>query len=113
MRGGHLAILRSGFGATKESEVAVGDIVPVSGTQFEETLASASPDLLRAMIHLDAARDDILRSPRSLARSGARSGPTTAGTAEQGDPAPHRRRGHLPRPRRHHPPGRRGAGCDE
>jgi putative transposase len=50
MRGGHLAILRSGFGATKESKVAAGDIVPVSGAQFEETLASASPDLLRAMI---------------------------------------------------------------
>jgi hypothetical protein len=40
MRGGHLAILRSGFGATKESEVAAGDIVPVPGAQFEETLAS-------------------------------------------------------------------------
>jgi putative transposase len=50
MRGGHLAILRSGFGATKESEVAVGDIVPVPGAQFEETLTAASPDLLREMI---------------------------------------------------------------
>src|SRR5690348_17875025 len=50
MRGGHLAILRSGFGATKESEVAAGDIVPVSGESFEQTLASASPDLLREMI---------------------------------------------------------------
>jgi transposase-like protein len=50
MRGGHLAILRSGFGATKESEVAVGDIVPVSGESFEQTLASASPDMLREMI---------------------------------------------------------------
>src|ERR1039457_6148973 len=50
MRGGHLAILRRGFGATKESEVAVSDIVPVSGAQFEETLASARPDVLREMI---------------------------------------------------------------
>src|ERR1700745_1563516 len=56
MRGGHLAILRSGFGATKESEVAAGDIVPVPGAQFEETLASASPDLLRAMIREFAQR---------------------------------------------------------
>src|SRR5512142_679868 len=56
MRGGHLAILRSGFGATKESEVAAGDIVPVPGTQFEETLASASPDVLRAMIREFAQR---------------------------------------------------------
>jgi putative transposase len=30
--------------------VAVGDIVPVPGAQFEETLASASPDVLREMI---------------------------------------------------------------
>jgi transposase-like protein len=56
MRGGHLAILRSGFDATKESEVAAGDIVPVPGAQFEETLASASPDVLRAMIREFAQR---------------------------------------------------------
>jgi putative transposase len=30
--------------------VAVGDIVPVPGAPFEETLASASPDLLREMV---------------------------------------------------------------
>ena len=30
--------------------MAAGDIVPVPGAQFEETLASASPDLLREMI---------------------------------------------------------------
>ena len=30
--------------------MAVGDIVPVPGAQFEETLTSASPDLLREMI---------------------------------------------------------------
>jgi putative transposase len=40
----------------KESEVAVGDIVPVSGAQFEETLASASPDVLREMIREFAQR---------------------------------------------------------
>jgi putative transposase len=50
MRGGHLAILRNGLVETKENEVAAGDIVPVPGAQFEETLASASPDLLREMI---------------------------------------------------------------
>jgi hypothetical protein len=43
-------ILRSAKFETKESEVAVGDIVPVPGVPFEETLASASPDLLREMI---------------------------------------------------------------
>ena len=36
-----------------------------------------------------------------------------AGAAEQGGPPPHRRGRHLPRPRRHHPPGRRGAGRAE
>jgi putative transposase len=36
--------------------VAVGDIVPVPGAQFEETLASASPDLLREMIREFAQR---------------------------------------------------------
>jgi putative transposase len=43
-------ILRSAHYETKENEVAVGDIVPVPGVQFEDTLASASPDLLREMI---------------------------------------------------------------
>jgi hypothetical protein len=56
MRGGHLAILRDAKSETKESEVAVSDIVPVPGAQFEETLASASPDLLRAMIREFAQR---------------------------------------------------------
>ena len=36
--------------------MAAGDIVPVPGAQFEETLASASPDLLRAMIREFARR---------------------------------------------------------
>jgi putative transposase len=35
---------------TKESEVAVVDIVPVPGESFEQTLTAASPDLLREMI---------------------------------------------------------------
>ena len=43
-------ILRSAHYETKENEVAVGDIVPVPGVPFEETLASASPDFLREMI---------------------------------------------------------------
>jgi transposase-like protein len=43
-------ILRSAHYETKENKVAAGDIVPVPGASFEETLASASPDLLREMI---------------------------------------------------------------
>jgi putative transposase len=35
---------------TKESEVAVVDIVPVPGESFEQTMMSASPDVLREMI---------------------------------------------------------------
>ena len=56
MRGGHLAILRDAKYETKESEVAAGDIVPVPGAQFEETLAAASPDVLRAMVREFAQR---------------------------------------------------------
>jgi putative transposase len=36
--------------STKESGVAAGDIVPVPGGSFEQTLASAGPDMLREMI---------------------------------------------------------------
>src|SRR5450631_2747557 len=36
--------------------MAVGDIVPVPGTRFEDTLESASPDLLREMIRAFAQR---------------------------------------------------------
>ena len=36
--------------------MAVGDIVPVGGAQFEETLASAGPDVLREMIREFAQR---------------------------------------------------------
>ena len=36
--------------------MAVGDIVPVPGARFEDTLESASPDLLREMIRAFAQR---------------------------------------------------------
>jgi len=36
--------------------VAAGDIVPVPGARFEETLASASPEMLRGMIREFAQR---------------------------------------------------------
>jgi putative transposase len=35
---------------TEESEVAAGDIVPVPGESFEQTMMSASPDMLREMV---------------------------------------------------------------
>jgi transposase-like protein len=43
-------ILRSAHYETKENEMAARDIVPVPGARFEDTLASASPDVLREMI---------------------------------------------------------------
>ena len=36
--------------------MAAGDIVPVTGAQFEQTLASASPDMLREMVREFAQR---------------------------------------------------------
>jgi transposase-like protein len=43
-------ILQGVESEAKENEVAARDIVPVPGAQFEETLASACPDVLREMI---------------------------------------------------------------
>ncbi|WP_285620592.1 hypothetical protein [Actinoallomurus iriomotensis] len=42
-RDGHSAILLDANRQSKESEVAAGDIAPVTGERFEQTLASASP----------------------------------------------------------------------
>jgi hypothetical protein len=39
--------------------VAASDIVPVTGEWFEETLAEASPDMLRTMVRSDTARDGM------------------------------------------------------
>jgi len=66
-----------------------------------------------AAAHLDDARDEILAFtafPRGVAADLEQQ---PAGAAEQGGQAPHRRGRHLPRPRCHHPPGRRGAGRAE
>jgi transposase-like protein len=43
-------ILRSALSETKENKVAARDIVPVVSDRFEQTLESASPDVLREMI---------------------------------------------------------------
>jgi len=43
-------ILRSAQYETKENKVAARDIVPVVSDRFEQTLESASPDVLREMI---------------------------------------------------------------
>ena len=67
--------------------MAAGDIVPVSGAQFEETLASASPDVLREMIREFAQRmmdaDVEVRVQR-----GVRGGHAGPGELPQRVPAP-------------------------
>ena len=77
-------------------------------------VAALEARLPAAAAHLDEARDDILAFtafPREVRRQTWSNNPP--GAAEQGDPPADRRGGHLPRPRRHHPPGRRGAGRAE
>ena len=53
--------------------MAAGDVVPVPGDSFEQTLASASPDLLRAMVREFAQRmmdtDDEIRVTRYRLRA--------------------------------------------
>ena len=81
--------------------MAVSDIVPVPGARFEETLASASPDLLREMIKgfaqrmMDAdietrcnARDGEATLDRANSRNGyrRRDSDTRAGTVEPAIP---------------------------
>ena len=67
--------------------MAAGDIVPVPGAQFEETLASASPDVLREMIREFAQRmmdaDVEVRVQR-----GVRGGHAGPGELPQRVPAP-------------------------
>ena len=82
--------------------------------QHAQVVAALEAKLPQAAAHLDEARDDILAFtafPREVWRQIWSNNP--AGAAEQGGPQPHRRGRHLPRPRRHHPPGRRGAGRAE
>ena len=82
--------------------------------QHAQVVAALEAKLPAAAAHLDEARDDILAFtafPREVWRQIWSQQP--AGAAEQGDPQADRRGRHLPRPRRHHPPGRRGPGRAE
>ena len=57
--------------------MAAGDIVPVPGARFEETLESASPDLLREMVKGFAQRmmdADVSPLQRRIRRGDARAG---------------------------------------
>ena len=88
---------------------------PVSvRAQHGQVVAALEAKLPAAAAHLDDAREDILAftalPPRGLAADLEQQ---PAGAAEQGGPPPHQRGRHLPRPRCHHPPGRRGAGRAE
>jgi transposase-like protein len=82
--------------------------------QHAQVVAVLEAKLPAAAAHLDEARDDILAFtafPRRGVAAGLVQQP--AGAAEQGGPQADRRGGDLPWPRRHHPPGRRGAGRAE
>jgi hypothetical protein len=57
--------------AAKEDELAVGNIVQIPSVPFEETLASASRDLLREMIKGLAQR---MMTPKSSSRAVRRTG---------------------------------------
>ena len=80
--------------------------------QHAQVVAALEAKLPAAAAHLDEAREDILAFtafPREVWRQIWSNNPLS----EQGDPPPHQRGRHLPRPRRDHPPGRRGAGRAE
>ena len=66
--------------------MAVGDIVPVPGARFEETLASACPDLLREMIKGFAQRMMDAEVEERL-RGGVRGGQPGAGELPERVPA--------------------------
>jgi transposase-like protein len=79
--------------------------------QFDRVITALATKLRVVAEHLEAARAD------SLAFTFVPQGDLAAGLVQQrqravepGDPAPDRRRGDLPRPGLHHPPGRRRPG---
>ena len=75
--------------------------------QFDRVLDALAGKLPQVATHLDAARADVLAFtvfPREIWRQILVEQPP--GTAQPRDPAPHRRRRHLPRPRRPDPPRR-------
>ena len=85
------------------------DAAEVAG-QFGRVVPALEAKLPAAAGYLAAAEADLLAFtavPREIWRQVWSSNPP--GAAEQGTTPAHRRGGHLPRPRRHHPPGRRGA----
>jgi Transposase, Mutator family len=76
-----------------------------------QVVAALEAKLPAAAAHLDEAREDILAFT-AFPRRGVAADlvQQLAGAAEQGGVQADRRGRHLPRPRRYHPPGRRGAG---
>jgi putative transposase len=76
--------------------------------QYDRVLDALTDKLPKVAEHLDAARPDLpafTAFPKQIWRQIWSNNPRRA--AQQINPAPHRRRGHLPRPRGHRPPGRR------
>jgi len=81
--------------------------------QMRHVLDALEAKFPKAAAHLDAAQHDLLAFtafPREIWRQ---IWSKSARTAEQGDPPPHRRGRHLPRPHRRDPARRRGPGRAE
>jgi hypothetical protein len=82
--------------------------------QMATVIAALDERFPKAAEHLERAREDLLAfaafPPRGLEVDLVEQ---SAGAAEQGDPAPHRRRRDLPRPQLGHPADRRGPGRAE
>jgi transposase-like protein len=79
--------------------------------QYDKLLDAVAGKLPGVHAHLDAARADLLAFtgfPKEIWRQIWSN--NLGRTTQPGDPAPHRRRGHLPRPRLRDPPGRRRPG---
>jgi putative transposase len=79
--------------------------------QFDKMLDQLTAPLPEVADHLDRARADLLAFtcfPKEIWRQIWSN--NLRRTPEQGDPPPHRRGGHLPRPARRDPPGRRRPG---
>ncbi len=78
--------------------------------QFDHVMAALTDKLPKVAEYLEAARADVMAFtgfPKEVWRQILVQQPQRA--AQPGDPPAHRRRRHLSRPRRAHPPGRRGA----
>ena len=84
-----LTLLRTVFDQPDTDQVAA---------QFARVVEALQAKFPAAAQHLAATEGDLLALCGLLARSDGRSGPTTPGATQPGDPPTYRRGRHLPRP---------------